>query len=140
MPSTYHQLHYHLVFTTKLRQPFLNPPLDTQLYAYTAGTLKNLDAQPLAINGTADHIHLLIRLSPSHAPANLVRELKKATSNFIKPKIPQFAWQAGYGIFTVSESDVPKITNYIRTQKEHHKTQSVEDELAFFVATEPKTS
>ncbi|ARU40046.1 hypothetical protein CCB80_02395 [Armatimonadetes bacterium Uphvl-Ar1] len=136
MPSTYHQLFYHLVFNTKLRQPYISLHLEEKLFAYTDGILKNQNATLIAINGMPDHVHLLLRITPSHKPADLIRELKKSTSNFLKSHIPQFAWQEGYGLFTVSRSETDKIKAYISKQKQHHQTHSTEAELAFLLDKE----
>lgn len=104
MSSTYLSLHYHLVFSTKNRRPYIAANWIEQLHKYLGGTVKGLDGFPQEIGGVADHVHLLVSLKATHCLADFVRELKKASSVWVHEKIEQreFAWQDGYSAFTAS--------------------------------------
>jgi putative transposase len=133
MPHTYSTLLAHLVFSTKLRDPWIQPNIEQRLYAYCATVAHSEHGRILAMNGMPDHVHLLISLKPIVAPANFVRAIKANSSRFIHETFPdhqRFAWQPGYAIFSVSESVAPKVTTYIDNQKSRHGTMSFEDEFA----------
>lgn len=87
----------------------------------------------LIINGTVDHVHVLVRIRPSHAPAEIVRVVKTNSSRWISERSPEFAWQTGYGVFSVSESNVRAITKYIASQEKHHRRRSFQDEFRAFL-------
>ena len=129
MASTYHCLYAHIVFATDGRAPTIAPEWRQDLHAYRAGTLIGLEAKPIIVNGVADHIHILTAFKPSQALSDLVRDVKKASSIWASERHKNFAWQVGYAAFTVSISDVPRVTEYIAHQEEHHKTISSIDEL-----------
>ncbi len=99
MPSTHSSLHIHIVFSTKERRPFIHPEWKRDLHAFLGGCLKRLDAFPQEIGGVADHVHLLIGIKPVHAIADLVREAKRVSSEWVKEaqRVRKFAWQEGYG-------------------------------------------
>lgn len=86
------------------------------------------------INGTADHVHMLIRIRPAHAPAEIARVVKTNSSRWICERSPEFAWQTGYGVFSVSESNVPAVTKYIAQQEQRHKKYSFQDEFRVLLA------
>jgi putative transposase len=124
------------VFSTKHREPLIAPEIEADLFAYMTGVLKNHDSRLLAVNGTADHVHLLISLSKNVALSHLIQELKKSTSRWIKTrglKFRNFQWQDGYGAFTIGESGVPAVKQYIAGQKEKHQKKSFESELVEFL-------
>ncbi len=100
------------------------------LHAYLGGCIRGLKAVPLEIGGVDDHVHLLAGLRPTACIADLVRELKKASTKWIRSETPvkRFTWQEGYGAFTVSRSHVSDLVRYIRSQEEHHKKWSFQDE------------
>ncbi len=132
MPSSWTQNYYHLVFSAKRRQPLISPELHERLYPFFGGIARGLGAQALAGNGMPDHVHLLLRFPPDLAPAALARELKARSSKWIHdtfPKLKSFAWQRGYGGFTVSTSQVPRTKTYIQTQAKHHKKMTFEEEF-----------
>jgi putative transposase len=131
MPSTYLSLHYHLVFSTKDREPTLADPLRPRLHDYLAGTVLGLKGHCRAVGGTADHVHLLIGLTATHTLADFMRELKKASSKWIHEHTPHphFAWQEGYAAFTVNASATEEVKRYIAHQEEHHRTRSFREEL-----------
>jgi len=132
MAQTLVCLRVHVVFSTKDRRPMITPEVEPELYAYLAGTAKNLDSSCLAAGGTSNHVHLLISQSKNIALSQLMEEIKKSSSKWIKTKAPSlrsFGWQDGYGAFTIGRSQVEALERYIAAQKERHKKQSFEEEL-----------
>jgi REP element-mobilizing transposase RayT len=131
MSSTYLSLHYHLVFSTKGREPIIATTWRQQLHKYLAGTVEGLGARCEIVGGIADHVHLLIELRATHTLADFIRELKRASSVWVHSDMtkPEFAWQEGYAAFTVSASTVDEIRRYIENQEEHHRERSFREEL-----------
>lgn len=130
MGSTYHSLHYHVVFSTKERRPFIHADWRPRLHEYLGGTVNGLGGVPEAIGGVEDHVHLLISLKTTAAPAEMVRELKKASSVWTAENhCPGFSWQEGYGIFSVSWTHVEAVRNYIANQEEHHRKAGFSEEF-----------
>jgi REP element-mobilizing transposase RayT len=131
MPSTYLSLHFHLVFSTKHREPSIAAEWRDRLHEYLGGTIRGLGGFPEGIGGTADHVHLLIGLKATHCLADLMRELKKASSVWVHNEIglASFAWQEGYAAFTVSSTARPAVRRYIANQEAHHNRQSLRDKL-----------
>ena len=124
------QIYLHLVFSTKLRKPFLSSDnLQSELHAYLAGACRNLDSPSLQVGGVEDHVHILCQLSKTLSVADLVRELKRESSKWLKPRIANVQWQQGYGAFSVSPSHVDALKDYIRNQQEHHRIETYQDEL-----------
>jgi len=134
--STFAQIYYHVVFSTKDRVPVLAADKREKLFRYTWGILKNKDCHLYRINGVEDHVHILTSLHPSVCLADLVKEAKVSTSTWIKENamFPDFThWQDGYGAFTVSHSDKDAVIEYIKGQEAHHKKVSFKDELRAFL-------
>jgi len=131
MPSTYLSLHYHLVFSTKNRDAIITPEWRASLFDYLGGTVRGLDGISQQVGGVADHVHLLVGLKATHCLADFMRELKKASSNWVhdEMRVRTFAWQEGYAAFTVSASKCAGVRNYVATQEEHHHKKSFRDEL-----------
>jgi len=131
MPSTYLSLHYHLVFGTKNREPFIAPDWRTRLHDYLGGTIRGLGGIPQGVGGVADHVHLLVGLKATHALADVLRELKKASSAWVHDEIGSraFAWQEGYAAFTVGATSREAVKRYIANQEEHHRFKSFREEL-----------
>ena len=132
--STYTSLYYHLVFSTKNRLPLITPALESDLYSYLGGILKKLNGTPIEINGVEDHVHVLTMLKPYPEIADVLQKLKGGSSGWInkqrrKSSQSKFAWQKGYGAFTVSKSQIPRVRRYIQDQKEHHRSQTFEEEF-----------
>jgi REP element-mobilizing transposase RayT len=122
--QSFTNLIYHLIFSTKEREPIILPEYQPRLYSYVGGIIRGQRGIPLAINGMEDHLHVLAKLRPDRALSDVLRDLKaNATGwmNDVFPELRHFSWQRGYGAFTVSESDVANVSRYIATQKEHHK-------------------
>ncbi len=133
MPQSLANLLVHLVFSTKGRPAILqNPALRGEMHRYLAGISKNLECPAVIVGGVDDHVHLLARQSRTITLANGVKELKRASSSWAKTKDPQwslFQWQAGYGAFSVSQSQAERVRRYIESQDEHHQRVSFHDEL-----------
>lgn len=132
MAQTLTRLLAHVVFSTKARRPFIRPEIEPKLYGYLGGICKNKESPLLAIGGTENHVHLLVSLSKTIPLSQLMRKLKADSSNWIKKQgdaFREFSWQEGYGAFSIGESQVAAVTDYIDGQKERHKTMAFEDEL-----------
>jgi REP element-mobilizing transposase RayT len=126
----------HLIYSTKNRHPFLTPEIDPELYAYQATIFRELESPALLINGTPDHVHALFRLSRKAALCDVIEEVKKRSSKWLKTKgtsLAQFQWQAGYGAFSIGESGVPALREYIAKQKEHHRIKTFQEEFREFL-------
>ena len=128
---TYLSLHYHLVFSTKNRVPCLAKDWRDDLHSYMSGTIKGLEGFPQSTDGWNDHVHLFFGLKASRAVADVVRELKKASSIWIKDHIGlrTFAWQEGYAAFTVGHREREIVRAYIDGQEEHHRVRGYKEEL-----------
>ena len=136
MPQSYTNLIYHLVFSTKDREPLITAAVEERLHDYLGGTIRGLGGISLGINGTEDHIHVLAKLRPDKAVSDVLRELKANASGWVHdifPDLAEFSWQRGYGAFTVSASNVETIQAYIAGQKPHHQKQTSRDEFAAFL-------
>jgi len=130
MASTFLSLHYHIVFSTKERRPFIAPAWRTQLHDYLGGTVNGLGGFSQRVGGVADHVHLLVGLKATHCLADFMRELKKATSVWARENHePEFAWQDGYAAFTVSASKRAVVREYIENQEAHHAKRDFVSEL-----------
>ena len=134
--ATFTQIYYHIVFSTKDRERVLLADRRDDLFRYTWGILKNKDCHLCRIGGVEDHIHILTEVHPTIALADLVKDIKTATSGWIKKEgaFPGFThWQDGYGAFTVSHRDRNDLIEYIKGQEEHHKQIAFKDELREFL-------
>jgi putative transposase len=121
MPQSYVSNNQHIVFSTYQRQRSIAEPNQKKLWGYLAGITKNLRCQPMAIGGIEDHVHLLIALPADLDIAEYVNKLKSSSSKWLKQFRKDFAWQKGYGSFSVSASNLGAVSKYIDTQAEHHK-------------------
>ena len=131
MSSTFISLHYHIVFSTKHRQPFIDVAWRSRLHEYLGGTINGLKGVSQGVGGTEDHVHLLVGLKSTHCLADFMRELKKSSSAWVHNEIglAEFAWQEGYGAFTVGPRSRGGVKRYIANQEEHHRKRSSEEEL-----------
>jgi len=121
---------YHLVFSTKNRFPFIKESRQNQIYDYIGGTIRGLDGNLVEIGGIEDHAHLCVGLKPTASISKFVQDLKPAVTNWARDLItPKFEWQDGYGAFTVSNSQLPNVVNYLRNQREHHQKMAFDDEF-----------
>ena len=131
MPTAYTQNFYHAVFSTKHRANLITSDLEQRLYSFIGGIVRDLRCTLLAINGMPDHVHLLIRYRADLSHSEMLKQIKSRSSKWINEtfsKLGYFAWQEGYGGFTVSKSAVPDVEAYIARQKEHHKRQDFKTE------------
>ena len=130
MPQSLSCVLIHAVFSTKNRQPFLaDSAFRQQVHAYIGGVSKRLDCPPIAIGGVEDHVHALVRLTLTMTIADWMKEIKRVSSSFAKARVPEFGWQAGYGVFSVDPSSLVRVSAYVRGQEEHHRKISFQDEL-----------
>jgi REP element-mobilizing transposase RayT len=133
MPQSLSKILIHFVFSTKQRYPFLqNEEMRLEMQAYLAGIFKERDCPSLIVNGTADHMHALVNLSKKFALMEVIKEAKRGSSVWIKNKggmLSKFHWQDGYGAFSVSQSQVQHVRQYIVSQQEHHKKISFQEEF-----------
>jgi len=136
MPQSLAKIYIHLIFSTKDRQPLIPDEVRAELHRYIGGILRECDSTLIEAGSVADHIHLLFDLSRKQSISGIVEAVKTGTSRWLKKQTPElrdFQWQAGYGAFSVSMSNVLEVQEYLRGQKEHHEKKSFQDELrAFF--------
>ncbi|MFN0034444.1 MAG: IS200/IS605 family transposase [Saprospiraceae bacterium] len=132
MADVFSQIYIQTVFAVKNRQSLINPKWEEDLYKYTTGVVQNRGNKMLAIGGMPDHVHIFVGLKPAEALADLVREIKKATNEYIHENHLskfKFDWQAGYGAFSYSRSHRDAVCKYILNQKEHHRKKTFEEEF-----------
>ena len=128
MPSTYTNLNYHFVFSTKQRLPLISASFQNDLYKYIGGIIRAEGGALLEIGGTADHIHILAKLKTSKSISEMMNRIKANSSKWAnqeKMKMRKFGWQEGYAAFSVSESQLPAVKDYIRNQENHHRRQEL---------------
>ena len=124
----------HMIFSTHGRLPLIKSDFRADLFAYLGGIIRVMDGTALIVNGTADHVHMLLRIRPAQSSAQIVRVVKANSSRWVHEKWDsQFAWQTGYGVFSVSESNVAAVTKYIAEQEEHHRRHSFQEEFVAFL-------
>ena len=131
MPQSLSYLLTHIVFSTKDRAPVLDAAVRPSLHAYLATVARNLDCETFRVGGVADHVHLAVRLSRTITMAQLIEELKTSSSKWLKtqsPALAAFAWQRGYGAFSVGPSDLNALLHYIDHQDEHHRHRTFQEE------------
>jgi len=133
MPQSLAKILVHTVFSTKERRPFLRDRgLREELHRYIGGILSNLNCQPIVIGGIEDRVHLLCALSRTCEASEMVKETKRGSSLWIKtttPELRDFAWQSGYGIFSIGFSQIEPVRGYILGQEDHHRKISFQDDF-----------
>ncbi|MDY7010080.1 MAG: IS200/IS605 family transposase [Planctomycetota bacterium] len=132
MAHTYTSLHYHCVFGTLGRKNLIPQDMLARVHGYMGGIVKNIDGHPITIGGTTNHAHLLVTLPGSTAISEGVGKIKSNLSKWVHEKFPAmsgFAWQEGYGAFSVSRSNIDAVTQYIANQDKHHKTMTFQEEF-----------
>ncbi len=132
MPGTYSQILFHIVFSTKHRTPWITPDVAKRLYPYMGGIIRAEKGVLYSIGGIADHVHLYLRWRPDASVSDLMRTTKARSSRWLHetfPNLPSFAWQEGYGVFSVSKSQEPEVKKYIANQAAHHKREDFKSEL-----------
>lgn len=136
MANTYTALHYHVVFSTKNREPWITPSKETRIWEYLGGIARANGMKALQVGGFDDHIHILLALPASISVSKAVQLLKGASSRWIHETdndMLAFAWQDGYGAFTVGISQIADTTRYIVGQRDHHRTKSFQEEYVHFL-------
>ena len=132
MPQSLAKVLVHIVFSTKHRRPFLiDKHLRDEVHAYIGGTCNNLECPVLIVGGVADHVHILCALSRNLSIAKIIGEIKRSSSKWVKTKgdtVTGFAWQNGYGVFSVGMSEVERVRAYIADQEKHHNNKDFQDE------------
>ena len=136
MPNTFSQIYIQVVFAVQNRDAQIKLEWEERLFQYITAIVQNKGQKMLAINGTSNHIHFFIGMKPSCCLSDMVREIKKSSTDFIKEKglcKYNFSWQEGYGAFSYSHSQIDSVVKYIMNQKEHHKKQCFRDEYIQFL-------
>jgi putative transposase len=124
----------HFIFSTHERRPLIRAEFRHDLFGYMGGIIREMQATALIINGTIDHVHMLVRVRPAQSAAEIVRVVKANSSRWVREKFDaEFGWQTGYGVFSVSESNAGEVTKYIADQEEHHKKHSFQEEFVAFL-------
>lgn len=126
----------HVIFSTKDRYPCLGPSTRPRLHAYLATVARNFKCEAYRVGGPGDHVHLALRLSRTNTIAGLVEELKTSSSKWLKtqqPELGRFAWQRGYGAFSLGPCELEPLKAYINNQEEHHKTRTFQEEYLAFL-------
>ena len=122
MSRTHTNLLIHIVFSTKGHLPLITSAVKSELFAYMGGLVKELKGKPIIINGMSDHVHMLILLPPNVSTSDAMRFVKANSSRWFKERFgKKFAWQKGFGAFSVSRSNVDAVVKYIKNQEQHHK-------------------
>ena len=136
MANTFTSLHCHVIFSTKNREPWLRADLEERVWSYLGGIARENRMKPVMIGGIENHVHLLLGLPPTLAVSKAAQLIKGGSSAWIKEQFPGlrgFGWPDGYGAFSVSKSQVPDVTEYIRGQREPHRGKSFEEEYRAFL-------
>lgn len=136
MANTYTQLFIHLIFSPMHRFAMITEKYENNLYKLITGIVQNKGHKLICINGTEDHIHLLVGLHPEQSISSLVQDIKRSSSRWINENefvSCRFEWQTGYGAFSHSKSQIKSVINYIEKQKEHHKKTTFKDEYTAFL-------
>jgi putative transposase len=136
MANTYRKLYLQIIFAVKNREALLEKPWRPELFKYIAGTINQRKHYSLAVNGTQDHIHIFLDYNGRELIEDLVREIKKASSDFIKDKELssfKFEWQSGYGVFSHGYREKSIVIDYVKNQEEHHRKKSFREEYMAFL-------
>lgn len=136
MPSSYTNLLYHIIFSTHERRPWLIPAFADRVHAFLGGLIRGQGGIALEINGMPDHLHIVAKLRPDRSMSDAMRDLKADSSKWIHrtfPELKDFAWQGGYGAFTVSPSQLEDVRRYVRDQKVHHRKMTFQEEFLLFL-------
>ena len=136
MANTFSALNYHIVFSTKNREPWISQDIEERIWKFIGGIARKHRMTALQVGGIEDHIHALINSRPSVAPSEIAQILKGESSKWIHgefAKLRLFGWQDGYGAFTGSKSNLDGVVTYIRNQREHHKRKTFQEEYLEFL-------
>lgn len=135
MSSTHLSLHCHVIFGTKYQRPLIAAEWRARFHAYLGGAIRALEIVPEAVGGVADHVHLLMGIRATHRLADVMRDVKRASSEWVHDTVgdKEFEWQDGYGAFSVSASMIEKVKSYIANQEEHHRKKTFQEEYVEFL-------
>ena len=135
MPQSLSKVLVHLIFSIKHREPLIAPEIRPRLHAYMVGILHKLESPSLQTGGVADHVHILLVLARTITQAEVVEEVKKSSSKWMKADggVAAFSWQAGYGAFSIGESQADTVIRYIQEQEQHHHKMTFQDEFRKFL-------
>lgn len=131
MANTYTSLHYHIVFSTKNRHPWIAPKIEERIWKYLGGIARENGMTADRVGGVEDHVHMVVGIPPKLALSKAVQLLKGGSSKWIHgtfPALAKFAWQDGFSAFTVSKSILPAVIRYVANQREHHRVRTFRDE------------
>ena len=131
MANSYTQLYAQIIFSPRCRQNLIHNRIKDDIYKYIVGIIKKKNQKPLIINGMPDHVHILLGFSPDITISDLVRDIKSNSTNFVNDNNliqRKFSWQKGFGAFTYSKSQVPRVVRYIKNQEEHHCKKTFKEE------------
>jgi REP element-mobilizing transposase RayT len=134
--SSFTSLQYHLIFSTKKREPLIQPQWKADLHSYMGGIVRSLGGTPLIINGMPDHVHLAVRLKPAMDISDTLKVVKAKSSKWMNENAAsrgRFSWQRGYAAFSVSASMMKRVITYIANQEEHHRYVPFEEEYLNFL-------
>lgn len=136
MSHSYYKIWLHIIFTTKNREPYLTSNVEDVIFNYLRDQFIELGCNVKIINGMPDHVHCLIQQNPNKSIAEIIKQIKGASSHWVNQNNiypSKFAWQTGYGVFSVSESQIEKVFHYIVGQKQHHQKQTFQEEYDNFL-------
>lgn len=136
MANTYTALFYHIVFSTKNRASFIKPEIENRVWEYIGGIARHYKMTALQVGGIEDHLHVLVMAPATLSSSEMAKWLKSDSSKWIHeefPNLQDFAWQDGYGAFTVSKASVPRVIGYIQNQRAHHQTKTFQEEYLDFL-------
>ena len=131
MPQSLSKVILHIIFSTRNREPWLDPNVRPRMHAYLATICRDLGAEVVRVGGVADHVHIITTLPRTVSQADLIEKIKKTSSKWIKaldPRYRRFFWQRGYGAFSVSPSQLDAVVQYVETQPEHHRIRTFQEE------------
>jgi putative transposase len=134
--NTYTSLYVHLVFSTKNREPWIDHEIENRIWSYLGGIAKENSIKTFEIGGMPDHVHLVLALPPTISVSKSAQLIKGGSSLWIKSTFPEkstFAWQDGYGAFTISKSNLDGVIKYVRNQREHHRVKTFQEEYTAFL-------
>ncbi len=136
MAGTFTNLLYHLIFSTKHREPLIVPSIREELHRYIGGIIRGEGGTLIEIGGMPDHVHIIARFKADASPAEMLRDIKANSSKWANERsggAGRFAWQAGYAAFSVSESRLAAVVEYVRNQEEHHRRKTFQEEFVEFL-------
>ena len=137
MANTFVSLHYHIIFSTKNREPWISRDIEERVWKFLGGIARQNGMIALQVGGMPDHVHIILGLPATQTVSKAIQLLKGGSSKWIKETFPRmrgFGWQDGYGAFTVSKSNLPDVIEYVQDQREHHRVKSFQEEyLAFLI-------